>query len=113
MSVYSVRFLALQGVTPAGNPFLGPVVAVNQVAVCRDISLIDYMPGTTAGQVYIEDASGHTYGFFSFGEQSTPTPYPSYHWVGRQVLQPGERLGMYVQAGEVSGDISGYLLSNY
>jgi len=113
MSVYSVRFFAMQGVVPSGNPFLGPIVAANQVAVCRDISLVDFEPGTTDGNVYIEDAAGHTYSFWSFGQQSTPTPYPSYHWVGRQVIQPGERLGLYLGAGQISGALSGYLLSNY
>jgi len=105
--------MALKGVTPSGNPFLGPVVAANQIAVCRDISIVDYEPGTSAGQVYVEDGSGNTYAFFSFGVQSTPTPYPSYHWEGRSVVQVGERLGLYLQAGEISATISGYLLSNY
>jgi hypothetical protein len=104
MAVYSV-LLAAGTVTGGSNPtvFTAPAVGV---VVVRDIEVAG-LAGAT-GPVAFQVYSGSTVSpIYKVRVEDT---FASYHWDGRQVLQPGDLLRVQAVDGSVYYRISGYLL---
>ena len=113
MSVYSTRFIACAAEVPADSPFVSATCPANTIYVVRDISLITLAVGSTHGYAAIVGTGGADYSFWAFNDSGETLNYPSFHWEGRAVVQPGEHIALFLPSGEFSAQVSGYLLSNY
>lgn len=105
MAVYSRQFGQLR--TTAVPDLLFYTVPAGYVAVVRDIVLyvdIDQTPGQIA--VYTISGSNAVMIY----REISPTPGVTYHWDGRQVLNAGQSLYIYSDAGRMVALVSGYEL---
>lgn len=102
MPIYSVKLG--EAAASAGAVTVFDTPADGAVYVVRDIILSCSSSGG-ADEAFVYDTAG-TYFLFE-----TSTGFASFHWVGRQILAPGELISLDAATGSWSCRISGYRLT--
>lgn len=100
-AVYSTRFI---GATVSDR--VDYLVPPNMRAVVRDITIVTYASSATDCRVLVAGL------FTIFRESTNPLgDVGSLHWVGRQVVNSGETIRVFIQGQPVEAAVCGYLLS--
>jgi hypothetical protein len=104
VAVYSVVLAA--GQTAQDGDVLVYTAPATGVVVVRDVVLLTATLDVEFVYLYVTSGSARSY----ILSQPAPVRALTYHWQGRQVLEPGDGLRVYDDAAVLFYRISGYLL---
>ena len=104
--VYSLRIFSVASLVPATG-LVGPIVPSGFIYVVRDI---DVVRRSTASGSQLEFFSP-TLGLIAFISDAVLDLAFGWHWRGRQVYSPGERVGFQSVSGTWDITASGYQLT--
>lgn len=105
-AIYSLRIFSAGSLTSTAG-LVGPIVPANLIYILRDVDVFDLSGAAGAAMLVMNPTSGFL--TFFWGQKEPLTR--SYAWRGRQVYNPGERVGFQVQAGTWAIMASGYQLT--